>query len=155
MLRSVFVFLPSDVYVRVSLIAHCCHSARRQTRADSVTTADCTGLPAYSIADIPLRPWRNRTPGQLYFKKLVALFTESPFQKVSLQSLGGRFCAQELKSRFQLLGGWRSATCATQTRRALRALLDCIHFWHLKHWWNLFNFLGVFYMKIKRFWQSC
>lgn len=39
------VFLPSDVYLCLSLIAHCCHSECRQTPTDSVTTADCTGLP--------------------------------------------------------------------------------------------------------------
>lgn len=45
------VFLPSDVYLCVSLITHCCHSACRQTPTDSVTTADCTGLSQHLISE--------------------------------------------------------------------------------------------------------
>lgn len=95
------VFLPSDVYLCVSLITHGCHSARRQTPTDSVTTADCQVCLSIWSAKIPLRPRRNCTASQLYFKKLVALFTKRPFQKVSQQNLNWWFCAKELKTRFQ------------------------------------------------------
>lgn len=95
------VFLPSDVYLCVSVITHCCHSARhrrQQILLQQLTVQACLSIRA---AKIPLRPWRRRTLGQLYFKALVALFTKRPFQKVSQQSINWWFCAKELKTRFQ------------------------------------------------------
>lgn len=71
-----------------SLIAYCCHSARRQTPTDSVTTA-WWYRPASAfdqrrcLSDLE----GAAPPGQLYFKRLVALFTKTPFPKVSQQNL--------------------------------------------------------------------
>lgn len=92
------------------------------------------------------------TQGQLYFKKLVALFTKRPFQKVSQQDLNWWFCAEELKTRFQPCRLWRSATCAAQTTRGLNALLDWSHFWLLNIFMKFVQFSGcVLYEKIKCF----
>lgn len=105
-----------------------CHSTRRQTPTDSVTTADCSGLLSIWSAKIPLRPQRSLAPGPLYFKKVVALFTKRPFQKVSQQNSNGPFCAKELKIRFQPCRYRRSATCAIKTTQGLNVLLEWNHF---------------------------
>lgn len=74
-------------FLCVALIAHCCHSGRRQAATDSVIAAGSAGLPPRLIGEDSSQPLRNLTPGQLYFKKGDALFTKRPFRKVSQQNL--------------------------------------------------------------------
>lgn len=88
------VFLPSDVYLCVSVITHCCHSARRRRQQILLQQLIVQARLSIPSARMPLRPWRKRTLGQLYFKTLVALFTKRPFQKVSQQNINWWFCAK-------------------------------------------------------------
>lgn len=119
-----------------------CHSTRRQTPTDSVTTADCSGLLSRRAARIPLRPWRSPAPGPRYFKKVVALFTKWPFQKVSQQNSNGPFCAKELKTRFPPCRYRGSATRAVKTTQGLNVLWERDHFWHLNILMKFVQFSG-------------
>lgn len=119
-----------------------CHSTHQQTPTDSVPTADCSGLLSVWSAKIPLRPPRSPAPGPLYFKKVFALFTKRPFQKVSQQNSNGPFCAKELKIRFQPCPYRRSATRAIKTTHGLNVLVEWNHFWHLNILMKFVQFSG-------------